>query len=129
MTDPIADMLSRIRNALLVKKTEVFVPYSGLKFEIANLMQKKGFLDKVEKINEKFDLIKISLKYNADQTPAISHIKRVSRPGRRIYLTKNHLPIVLNNYGVAVISTSAGLMTNKEAKKKGIGGEIICEIY
>lgn len=129
MTDPIADMLSRIRNALLVKKTEVFVPHSRLKFEIATLMQKNGFVEKVEKINEKFGLIKITLKYNADSTPAISHIKRVSRPGRRIYLTKNHLPIVLNNYGVAVISTSAGLMMNFEAKKKGIGGEIICEIY
>jgi small subunit ribosomal protein S8 len=129
MTDPIADMLSRIRNALLVKKTEVFVPHSRLKFEIATLMQKNGFVGKVEKINEKFGLIKIILKYNADSTPAISHNKRVSRPGRRIYLTKNHLPIVLNNYGVAIVSTSAGLMMNFEAKKKGIGGEIICEIY
>jgi small subunit ribosomal protein S8 len=129
MTDPIADMLSRIRNALLVKKTEVFVPHSRLKFEIATLMQKNGFVGKVEKINEKFGLIKIILKYNADSTPAISHIKRVSRPGRRISVTKNHLPIVLNNYGVAIVSTSAGLMMNFEAKKKGIGGEIICEIY
>jgi len=129
MTDPIADMLSRIRNSLLVKKTEVSLPCSRIKFEIAKILEKGGWIEKAEKTPGKFNEIIIKLKYNEDKTPFITSLKRVSKPGRRIYLPKNKLPIVLNNYGVAIVSTSAGLMTNKEAKKKGLGGEIICEIY
>lgn len=129
MTDPIADMLSRIRNSLLVKRAEVNLPYSRIKFEIAKILEKDGWIEKAEKTPGKFNEIIIKLKYNEDKTPFISSLKRVSKPGRRVYRPKNRLPIVLNNYGIAIVSTSAGLMTNFEAKKKGLGGEIICEIY
>lgn len=143
-TDPIADMLTRIRNAQMVKKSEVLLPYSKIKYNIAKILEQTGWLDSVEKIspllpsqsltknnqdtNAKFDQIKIKLLYHGTQ-PKITSLKRVSKPGRRIYVSHQELPIVLNNYGLAIISTSQGLMTNIQAKHQGIGGEIICEIY
>ncbi|MDZ7798068.1 MAG: 30S ribosomal protein S8 [Patescibacteria group bacterium] len=129
MTDPIADMLSRIRNGLLAKKSEIIFPYSNIKFEIAKILAERGWIESANKIEDKFDKIKIVLKYDEDKKPAITSIKRVSKPGRRIYVPKDKLPIVLNNYGEAIISTSRGLMTNKKARKEKVGGEIICEIY
>ena len=137
MTDPIADMLSRIRNASAVKKYEVVLPMSKMKHEIAKILEKEGWIHKVEiikptmKKNKKaaFDELKIVLKYKKSGRPAISYLDRVSRPGLKIYVNKNNLPRVLNNFGMAIISTPQGLMTNKEARKKGIGGEVICEIY
>ncbi|MFA5069914.1 MAG: 30S ribosomal protein S8 [Patescibacteria group bacterium] len=129
MHDPIADMLTRIRNAYMVKKEEVYIPYSGIKFSIAKILEKNGMVGKVEKAADKSAGLKIVLKYNESKEPAITHVKRISKPGRRLYLGRNRLPIILNNYGIAVVSTPQGLMTNREAKKKGIGGEIICEVY
>lgn len=129
MTDPIADMLTRIRNAILVRKTELILPYSRLKHEVAKVLVQGGWLEAVEKIEENFKQMRIVLKYNNKKEPAITFIKRISKPGRRIYAPKDKLPIVLNNYGEAIISTSQGIMTNKEAKRKGVGGEIICEVY
>lgn len=134
MTDPIADMLTRIRNALAVRKPEVILPFSKIKLAIAEILEKEGFVKKVEKIgggskDNKFDQIKIILKYLGPKQPAITSLKRVSKPGRRVYATKDELPIVLNGLGIAIISTSQGLMTNKQAKKAGLGGEVICEIY
>lgn len=136
MTDPIADMLTRIRNAQAVKKETVVLPMSKIKHNIAKILQQEGFVDKVEVIkikakknqNSVFNELKIDLKYKDGQS-AISALKRISTPGRRIYVSKEQLPKVLNNLGVAIISTSKGLMTNKEAKKQGIGGEVVCEIY
>ncbi len=133
MTDPIADMLTRIRNASAVRKPEVSLPFSKIKFEIAQILHKYGYIKKAEKIEantagNKFAEIKINLKYLGKES-SISNIKRISKPGRRIYASKENLPIVLNNLGIAVISTSQGLMTNKEAKKKNLGGEVICEVY
>ncbi|MEK7167308.1 MAG: 30S ribosomal protein S8 [Patescibacteria group bacterium] len=146
MTDPIADMLTRIRNALAVKKTEILMPFSKIKFNIAKILEKEKLIKKVEKTNllseiderdkkqkEKiktnFDQLKIILKYDEDGSPKIKKLKRISKPGCRIYTTKDKLPWVLNNFGIAIISSSQGLMTNKEAREKKIGGEIICEIY
>lgn len=137
MTDPIADMLSRIRNAAAVKKAEVFIPASKIKFEIAKILKAEGWILDAELIkteskknfNAKFDEIRVVLKYKKSGRPAISSIKRVSRPGLRIYAKKDNLPKVLNNLGMAVISTSSGLMTNKNARSKGLGGEVLCEIY
>lgn len=129
MTDPIADMLTRIRNAFLVRKTEVMLPYSRVKYEVAKILEQGGWIEAVEKIEENFGQLRIVLKYNNKKEPAISYLKRISRPGRRVYAPKNKLPIVLNNYGEAIISTSAGIMSSREAKKKGLGGEIICEVY
>jgi small subunit ribosomal protein S8 len=135
MTDPIADMLTRIRNAQAVKKTEVVLPMSKLKLQIAKILEREGWILKAEAIadeNKKtngFESLKLILKYKKSGRPAISFLKRISRPGCRTYVDKNDLPVVLNNFGIAIISTSEGLFTNKELVKKGIGGEVLCEIY
>lgn len=137
MTDPIADMLTRIRNASAVKKYEVVLPMSKIKFEIAQILKRENWINDVAIVNvsssknkaAKFSQIKIVLKYKKSGRPAISNIKRISKPGLRIYVGKNELPRVLNNLGMAIISTSKGLMTNKEAKQSSLGGEVICEIY
>lgn len=141
MTDPIADMLTRIRNAALVKKAEVVLPMSNLKYEIAKILEKAGFIAKAEIIkgggdqeikknrSAAFDQLKLVLKYNGEGETVISSVQRVSKPGRRIYVDKDHIPQVLSGLGMAIISTSRGLMTNKEAFRQKIGGEIICEIY
>jgi len=130
ITDPIADMLSRIRNAQAVKKAEVLIPFSNLKFEIAKILKHENYIENFEKIEEaKFPQIKITLKYNEEKEPAIREIKRISRPGQRIYVGKNKMPNILNNLGLAIISTSQGLMTNKEARRKNLGGEILCSIW
>lgn len=137
MTDPIADMLTRIRNASAVKSREVVLPMSKIKYEIAKILKEEGWINEAEVIkgsgkkNEAsaFDELKIVLKYKKSGRPFVTSIKRISKPGLRIYADKNSLPKVLNNLGIAIISTSSGLMTNKAAKIKGLGGEIICEIY
>jgi len=129
MTDPIADMLTRIRNAFLVKKKDVLVPNSKIKLKIAEILYKERLIDKIELVEEnKIKNIKISLKYDNKES-VIASIKRISTPGRRIYVGKEELPYVLNGFGIAILSTSRGIMTNREAKKLGVGGEIICEIY
>jgi len=129
ITDPIADMLSRIRNAQAVKKEEVLMPFSKLKFELAKILKHENYVEAVAKVEEaKFPQIKIILKYE-NKKPAISSIKRVSKPGKRVYVGKNRIPSVLNNFGILIISTSSGLMTNQEARRKNVGGEILCEIW
>ena len=136
MMDPIADMLTRIRNAQAVNIQTVILPMSKIKHDIAKILEAGGWVEKVEiiKTDSKknsgsvFNEIKIDLKYK-NSRPAITSLKKISTPGRRVYANKNELPRVLNNLGIAIISTPRGLMTNKEAKKQGIGGEVICEIY
>ncbi|MFA6410540.1 MAG: 30S ribosomal protein S8 [Candidatus Buchananbacteria bacterium] len=131
MTDPIADMLTRVRNALAVRKPEVVLPFSKIKMAIAEILKQHGYVKQVEKIENpgtKFNEIRIVLKYNGKE-PAIENLKRISKPGRRVYVSKDKLPVVLNSLGIAIVSTPQGLMTNKEAKKKNLGGELICEIY
>jgi len=137
MTDPIADMLTRIRNASAVRKPEVNIPMSKMKHEIAKILKQEGWILDFEIIdipslknkNFNFNEIKINLKYKKSGKPYISTLKRISKPGLRIYKKRDSLPRVLNNLGMAVISTSQGLMTNKEARRKGLGGEVLCEIY
>ncbi len=138
MTDPIADMLTRIRNASMVKKAEIVLPLSKLKLEIAKIMEKEGWVGKIEVIkgdnqsknkSAAFDRLRIALKYNEERQPRISSLKRISKPGARIYVGKDELPKVLNNLGIAIISTPKGLMTNRDARKNQLGGEVICEIY
>jgi len=128
MTDPIADMLTRIRNASKVKKTEVIVPFSKIKLEIARILEENNYVESFEKNDDGFGSINIKLKYQ-DGKPAISGLKKISKPGCRIYTKKDKLPKVLNDLGIAIISTSRGVMTNIEAGKKGLGGEVLCEIY
>ena len=137
MTDPIADMLTRIRNASAVNKQEVVLPMSKIKFNISKILEREGWVAGAEVLKSagrkngaaSFDQLKIILKYTDEGKPAITSIKRISKPGLRIYAGKGKLPRVLNNLGIAIISTPQGLLTNKEARKKGVGGEIICEIY
>ena len=128
MTDPIADMLTRLRNAAAVGKEDVVVPLSRVKFEIAKILEKEGYLATVEKSDAHHGQLKLKVMFTPEG-PTLRNVKRVSKPGRRVYAPKAELPRVLNDYGIAVVSTSAGLMTNKEARKRGLGGEIICEVY
>lgn len=129
MTDPIADMLTRIRNAQAVRKDSVIIPFSKMKMNLADILVKEGFVTNVEKISENNKpLLKIKLKYFNKQL-VLQNLKRISKPGRRVYVKTTEMPHVLNNLGVAIISTSSGLMTNKEAHAKKLGGELICELY
>jgi small subunit ribosomal protein S8 len=130
ITDPIADMLTRIRNVQLVKKSEVLIPFSKLKFEIAKILKHEDYIENFEKVEEgKFPQIKITLKYDSANQSMIRSIKRISKPGQRIYVSKNKIPRVLNNLGLVIISTPQGLMSGKEARRKGLGGEVICEVW
>lgn len=134
--DPIADMFTRIRNASAVRKEKINLPMSKLKKEIASILEKEGWIKGVKIIpgglegaHNKFDEIEISLKYRKNGKPQISSIKRVSRPGLKIYVSKNEIPKVLNGFGMAIISTSSGLMTDKEARFNKVGGEVLGEIF
>ena len=130
LTDPIADMLTRIRNANLALKKDVLVPLSKIKVEIAKILKKEGFIEdfKIKDIdNKKF--ISIAMRYGKNDDRVIDIIKRESKPGRRIYLKSDEIPRVLNGYGIAIVSTSKGLMTGKQARLKEIGGEIICKVW
>jgi len=133
MTDPIADMLTRIRNAQAVHKPEIVLPFSKMKFSLAEILKQEGYVKETEKLDGPDQpangSLKIVLKYLGPKEPAIGKLTRISKPGRRIYRDKDHLPVVLNHLGIAVISTPRGLMTNKAARKAGLGGEVICEIY
>ncbi len=127
--DPIADMLTAIRNAQAVLKDTVDVPFSNPKYEIAKILEKKGFVEKVEKKGKKIKkIIEVTLKYK-DKTPAISGLKRISKPGQRIYFSWKKIKRVKGGYGIAIISTSNGLMTDKEARRQKLGGEVLCEIW
>ncbi len=137
MTDPITDMLNRIRNAQAVFQPAVDVPMSNLKYEIARLLEKNGFVEAIEKKSRRTKkMLKIVLKYHKDAgsfpsrvTPAIKGMRRISKPGQRIYVPANKLRRVRGGYGIIIISTSKGLMTNKEAKKQKLGGEVLCEVW
>jgi len=112
----------------MAKKEEVLVPSSKLKLAIADILKKENYIEDVEITPKGHGMILIKLKY-AEGKPAIKNIRRVSKPGRRVYVGSNNLPRVLNDFGIAIISTSRGLMTNKQARKEKLGGEIICEVY
>jgi len=132
MTDPISDMLTRIRNAVNAKQKFVIVPFSKFKMEILDVIKKAGYIDNIEvkEVGNGFgNIIRIKLKYSDSGKSIISGLKKVSKPGRRIYVSKDNLPVVLGGLGIAVVSTSQGVMTNIDAKKKNLGGEVICEIY
>ncbi len=133
MTDPIADMLNRIRNAQAISKEIVAIPFSNLKYEIAKILEKQGFVEKLEKKGRKpRKVFEITLKYlpaGQASSPVISGLKRISKPGQRIYIGAKEIRSVRGGYGISIISTPKGLMTNKEAKRKKLGGEIICEIW
>ena len=129
-TDPIADMLTRIRNANSAKHKTVDVPASKMKTAIAEILFREGYIKSFEVIsNENQGIIRITLKYDEKGTRVIDGIKRISKPGLRVYAGKEELPRVLNGLGIAIISTSKGLMTDKEAREAGVGGEVLAYIW
>ena len=128
MTDPIADMLTRIRNASLVNKKEAAIPYSKLKFAIAQILEREGYVSKVEETKTKPAFIVITLKY-LGRDSAIAHLQRLSTPGHRRYVKKEKIEKILNGLGLSILSTPKGIMTGAEAVKKNVGGELLCEIY
>jgi small subunit ribosomal protein S8 len=131
-TDPIADMLTRIRNANMVSLTEVEMPSSKLKVELAKLLKSEGYVEDyavIEKEGSAFKTLKITLKYDEKSKPVISNLKRVSRPGLRNYCKAKDIPQVLGGMGIAIISTSKGLLTDRKAKKENVGGEILCYVW
>ena len=133
MTDPIADLLTRIRNAIMAGHKVVEAPTSKLKVEIARILHEKGYILSYKEIkgeDEPQGTLKIALKYNQrSKQPAIKSIQRASRPGLRKYAGVEDMPRVLNGLGIAIVSTSKGLMTDKEARKENIGGEVLCYVY
>lgn len=130
ITDPIADMLTRIRNANSSRHESVNVPASKLKVEIARILNEEGYINGYEVIDDGLQgVIKITLKYGANKQKVITGLKRVSKPGLRVYASKEELPRVLKGLGIAIISTSKGIMTDKEARKNNVGGEVLAFIW
>jgi small subunit ribosomal protein S8 len=131
MTDPIADMLTRIRNANHVFKEKVDVPFSKLKLEIARVLAEEGFIKNYKVVEDKGKpaLIRVSMKYGEKRERIITNIGRVSRSGRRVYRGKSKLPKVIGGLGVAILSTSKGILTDQQARQQGVGGEVLCLIH
>lgn len=128
-TDPISDMLTRIRNAIAVNKREVSMPHSNIKQHVAELLKTSGFIDKVAAEGKGIEK-KLVITINSESTNArITEIARMSRPGRRMYVSAESIPTIKSGRGVVIVSTSQGLMTGNEAKKKKVGGELICKVY
>jgi small subunit ribosomal protein S8 len=129
VSDPISDMMTRIRNAIKAGHLKTDIPSSKMKLAIARILKDEGFIKNFKLIDDnKQKLLRVYLKYNTDNEPAIIKMKRVSKPGRRIYIQADDIKPVFNNLGIRIISTSKGIVTNKTAKKLNVGGEVICEI-
>jgi len=130
VTDPVADLLTRVRNANLARHDFVEAPASKLNMEIVRILQSEGFIKGFEMVRDaKFPTIRIVLKYGNRQEKVISNLKRVSKPGLRVYAKRDKVPRVLRGLGIAIISTSRGVMTDREARKQGIGGEVLCYVW
>ena len=130
MTDPIADLLTRIRNANSVKHEVVEVPSSNVKKGITDILLKEGYIKEIDEYNDGVvPMLRITLKYGPNKEKVITGIKRISKPGLRVYCKKDETPKVLNGLGIAVISTSNGLMVDREARKAGLGGEVLCYVW
>ena len=130
MTDPVADMLTRIRNANTAGHATVDIPASKIKKNIAEILVKEGYIKGYEVVaGETQDIIRVTMKYGPEKTKVISGIKKISKPGLKVYAKANEVPKVLGGLGIAIISTSNGLVTEKEARKLGVGGEVICYVW
>ena len=130
ITDPIADMLTRIRNALVAKHDSVDVPASNMKLAIAEILLNEGYIKSYTVSDEGVEkMMNITLKYGPNRQRVITGLKRISKPGLRVYARKDKLPKVLNGLGIAIISTSRGIMTDREARKQGVGGEVLAYIW
>lgn len=129
-TDPIADMLTRVRNGLMVRKSYVLVPSSKIKVAIAQVLLEEGFIQGYEVTNERPQPnIRLWLKYDDKRKPIVSGLRRISRPGRRVYSGKRDLPWVLSGLGIAIVSTPRGVMTDRDARRTGVGGEVLCYVW
>ena len=130
MTDPIADLLARLRNGIRARKREVACPRSNLKLRIAEILREEGFVDSVASIEDDYSgLINVTLRYDGRTGNAITGLRRVSRPGQRAYVPAKGVPRVRNGLGISILSTSQGVMTDREARKRGVGGEVLCEVW
>ena len=130
ISDPIADMLTRIRNAVMVRHDSVLIPASRMKLSIARILKEEGFISDYEVLRDKqHRVIKIHLKYSDKNQPVISGLERVSKPGLRIYVEQKEIPRVLGGLGIAIVSTSKGVMTGQKAWHQGIGGELLCYVF
>mgnify|MGYP001615363868 CR=1 FL=1 len=128
-TDPISDMLTRIRNALAARKAELVMPYSKFKHHLATVLLQEGFISGVNELPGRVKTLQLNLKYDNTGSPVITGIKRVSTPGQRIYLPTDKIPRTNGGFGVTVVSTSRGLLTDKQARKDRVGGEVVCQIW
>ncbi len=130
LTDPIADMLTRIRNANLALHESVEMPSSGMRREIARILEQEGYIEGFA-VNrgESFDTLRVTLKYGPNRERVISGVKRISKPGRRVYAKKDRPHKVLGGMGVAILSTSSGVVTGRQAQEKGVGGEVLCYVW
>lgn len=130
VSDPIADMLTRIRNAIMARHDFVLVPSSRMKLSIARILKKEGFIADYEVVKGKpHRIIKLHLKYDDNNQPILSGLERVSKPGLRVYVEQKEIPRVYGGLGIAILSTSNGVMTGKQAWKRGIGGELLCYVW
>lgn len=128
-TDPVSDMLARIRNALLAHHEAVEMPHSKLKTKIAEILKQEGYIADFTVQAERPALLRVQLKYGEGRRPAIIGLRRTSRPGRRVYVRHTNIPSVLNGMGISIISTSHGVVTDRDARKQNVGGELLCEVW
>ena len=129
MTDPIADMLARLRNAALARHERTEMPSSKMRVSIAKLLKEEGYVDDVPETEGPKPTLTVILRYGRDRASAIDGTRRVSRPGRRVYVRSDQIPRVRNGYGIAVLSTSSGIISDRQARKMGVGGELLCEVW
>jgi small subunit ribosomal protein S8 len=130
LTDPIADMLTRIRNAALIKAEKVDIPASRMKLDIAKILKEEGFIRAYKILKDKKQgILRITLKYTPDNQPLITGLKRISKPGRRVYANTDKVPMVMGGVGISILTTSKGILTGKACRREKIGGEVLCHIW
>jgi len=130
MTDPIADMLTRVRNAINRRHASVDIPHSKMKESIARILQDEGFIQRYELVPDgRFQVIRVHLKYAEGRRPVLTHLRRLSTPGRRLYAGSAHIPRALGGMGIVIVSTPRGVLTGTRARRENVGGELICEVW
>jgi small subunit ribosomal protein S8 len=130
LTDPIADMLTRIRNAVLIKAEKVDIPASRMKLDIAKILKEEGFIRAYKILKDKKQgILRITLKYAADSQPVITGLKRISKPGRRVYVSTDLVPTIMGGVGISILTTSKGILTGKICRREKVGGEVLCHIW
>jgi len=130
VTDPIADMLTRIRNAVMIKTEKVDIPASKMKVEVAKILKEEGFIKSYKILKDKKQgILRVTLKYTVDNERILTGLKRVSKPGRRVYVGKDEVPKVMGGVGIAVVTTPRGILSDRECRREGVGGEVLCYIW